>query len=572
MEAMGVGEYLREVPLFSRLSEDNLERVAAIARQTAYPRRSTLATAGQPGHAFCLILSGEAVVHALLPGGRMRPVNYLRPGSYFGVTSLLLGEPHDATVVATTDVVALVVDRADLNRLRQEDPSLDQQLSPPQPVAAKLRHIHLPWLADDEVVVYLGRRHWFVLARAMLLPTLGLALVSLLLRSLARALLLSLGGVAALFALPVAIYLGLMIWHLLDWRNDYFAVTTQRIVSRVLVILQRESREEAPLNMVQNVLVERDRAGQLLGFGRITVQTAAQRDIGNIIFDYLPNPDLPKEVIFQQLYRAQARSQVAAQERVRGELRRRLGLVSPEEIQAEVRERTELAGLQPPGRREGRRAGARRFRVLPPVRIERGNTITWRKHYLFLLQRTSGALLTGVLWLIVIIAYLAGSLAIPFAGGPGALLGLVVVGLAIAFWFWWQLEDWKNDVYIVTEDRIVDVEKVPLWGREERREADLERVQNVNLVIPGPVAAALRYGNVDIDTAGPEGKFTFTNVVEPHQVQREIMFRVAQARERRQQLESQRRQREIADWFAVYEGLRKEQGKAAPPQPPGEES
>jgi len=122
-------------------------------------------------------------------------------------------------------------------------------------------------------------------------------------------------------------------------------------------------------------------------------------------------------------------------------------------------------------------------------------------------------------------------------------------------------------VYIVTEDRIIDVEKVPLWGREERREASLERIQNVNLLIPGPLAAALHYGNVDIDTAGGEGKFTFTNVVEPHQVQREIMFRVEQARQRRQQLEAQRRQKEIADWLAVYERLRQERGTAAPPPP-----
>ncbi len=568
MEPLEAAEYLRGVPLFSGLSDEHLERVAGIAREVAFPRHSTLATAGQPGHAFYLILSGEAVVHALFPGGRLRPVNYLRPGSHFGVTSLLLGEPHDATVVATTDVVALAIDRADLNQLREEDPTLDRELSLPEPVAVKLRHAQLPWLVPDEVVVYLARRHWFSFLRAMFLPTLGLVLVSVLLGLASRALLLGPVGTLILFALPVTPYLALASWHLIDWRNDYFAVSTQRIVSRNLVILQRESREEAPLTMVQNVVVARDRIGQLLGFGTLTVQTAAQRDVGNIIFSYLPNPDVAKNVIFQQLQRAQARTQAAHQERVRSELKRRLGWVSAQEIEAEVRERLASAPEQAPERRRGR-PRLRRFRILPPVRIERGNTITWRKHYIFLLQRLAGALAAGILWLAVTVAYLAGALPLLTPGQFGTLLGLVIAGLAIAFWFWWELEDWKNDVYIVTEDRIIDVEKVPLWGREERREATLERIQNVNLLIPGPLAAALRYGNVDIDTAGGEGKFTFTNVVEPHQVQREIMFRVAQARQRRQQLEGLRREKEIADWLAVYERLRRERGAAATP-PQGE--
>jgi hypothetical protein len=50
----------------------------------------------------------------------------------------------------------------------------------------------------------------------------------------------------------------------------------------------------------------------------------------------------------------------------------------------------------------------------------------------------------------------------------------------------------------------------------------------------------------------------------PHQVQREIMSRVAQYRERRQLVESRQRQAEIAEWFAIYEGLRTQ--RAAPPQ------
>jgi len=205
-------------------------------------------------------------------------------------------------------------------------------------------------------------------------------------------------------------------------------------------------------------------------------------------------------------------------------------------------------------------------RLLPPIREVEGSRITWRKHWLFLVGHVAKPMAAALIWLALAAACILGQPQILPISRVGLAVGLAVMALPIAFWLWWETVDWENDIYVLTDDRIIDVEKRPLALSEHRREATLDRIQNVNLTVPGPIASILGYGDVNIETAGGEGMFTFTRVMAPHEVQREIMSRVARHREMRQRIEIQRRRKEMAEWFAIYEGLRTGRaGDAAPP-------
>jgi len=567
MDAAEIIGHLRQVPLFSRLSEAQMGRVASTVQVETFPRGSRLAVVGRPGRAFYYVLSGEALVSAAHARGRLRPVGYLRPGSYFGVTSILLGEPHDTTIEAKTDLTALVIYRVDLDRLRREAPELDEDLQFPDEITAKMRHEAFAWQNPDEVVVYFAQRHWIILARLLFLPTLALVALGTFLLAALR----PLAGAwqAAPLALLLVGYALAVAWYWADWRNDYFVITTQRVAHRELNLLRYESRVEAPLSQVQDVTVKRGRLGNILGFGDAVIQTAAKVGLGAIVFDHVRDPEVAKETIFRQLYRIQAHSKLAEHESARAELKRRLQWATPEDLaaQAQARKAPEAAG---PGQLVRRpRAPWPKIRLIPPIREQSDGSVTWRKHWYFLLRRILHWFLASLILIVLFVAYLLGRLPLVPPGNVGVVLGTLVVAAIISFNLWWQATDWGNDVYIVTEDRLIDVEKRPLFGPEDRREATLDRVQNVNLSIPGPLAALLNFGDVDIETAGGEGKFTFTHVMAPHDVQREIMARVNRNRERRQQLESQQRRREIADWFAVYEGLREEHDRPAPAEPAG---
>lgn len=68
------------------------------------------------------------------------------------------------------------------------------------------------------------------------------------------------------------------------------------------------------------------------------------------------------------------------------------------------------------------------------------------------------------------------------------------------------------DVWIVTGERIIDVEQHGLFHREVS-EIAMDRVQNVTVEIPGFIATALGFGTIRIQTAGL-GEFVITEV--PH--------------------------------------------------------
>ena len=92
-----IRESVRSVALFRELSDRELGEVVQVAKRVEYPAGATVASEGEPGLGFHLILEGNAEVSV---GGATRGV--LGPGDYFGEISLLDGGPRSATVATTT--------------------------------------------------------------------------------------------------------------------------------------------------------------------------------------------------------------------------------------------------------------------------------------------------------------------------------------------------------------------------------------------------------------------------------------------------------------------------------------
>ena len=84
--------------LFSGLPRKDVERVASAARRINHAAGKQIATEGELGVGFHLILSGSATV-AIRGGERT-----LSKGDYFGDISLIDGKPRSATVTAATDL------------------------------------------------------------------------------------------------------------------------------------------------------------------------------------------------------------------------------------------------------------------------------------------------------------------------------------------------------------------------------------------------------------------------------------------------------------------------------------
>src|SRR5262245_55369222 len=115
--------HLQRVPLFSGFTEDELRRVAELSRIAEAAAGTVVTQIGEPGDSFFIIIDGTVAVRT--PVGA---ASQLQPGDFFGEMSLVGGEPRSATIVATTDLRLLIVDRSHFWRLLDETPDLVRRM------------------------------------------------------------------------------------------------------------------------------------------------------------------------------------------------------------------------------------------------------------------------------------------------------------------------------------------------------------------------------------------------------------------------------------------------------------
>ncbi|MGB9880685.1 MAG: cyclic nucleotide-binding domain-containing protein [Anaerolineae bacterium] len=539
---------LKTVPLFSALPSDNLDLVAKLATKRYYPRGEFLCRQGEFGDTLYIIDSGEAILRQADLQGLERPMRYLREGESIGVDALLLGDAYDFSVQATAPLEAWCIRKQDFEHLLEEYPHLQKQLSLPPLIKERLRTRLMPGQDADEPWLLLRRRHWLVLVRKLLLPLLILLVLAI---EAAHSNGLTLPSFLTLSATGIAV--GTLLWFYIDWRNDFYLVTTQRILHREQVIFRFETRDEAPLAKIQNINTRYGFLGKLFNFGTMEIQTAGAKG-ATITLDYLPDPEGMKRVIFQQVSHLKSRQKREEYEEIRQELERKTRKDTAEEPQPIP----SLPSEESPRKRRGLlRIGP--TRPLFGLRYEQADRITWRKHWIFLLKRVYIALPAFV-------AITASIVIISLSNALGqyrlsVLLAALVFWIASVFWLWWEWEDWRNDEYIVTQTSIIDIVKKPLFFDEVRKEASLDMIQNISLKKPGPVAALLDYGDVVIQTAGPGGTFTFAGVHHPAEVQRTIFRRIEAYEEGRKRREREQRKAELSTWFEIYHEM--EQHKKA---------
>ena len=115
--------HLQRVPLLSGFTEAELHRIAELSRIIEAPMGTVVTQIGEPGDSFFVIIDGTVAVRTPVGTGAQ-----LHPGEFFGEMSLLDGEPRSATIVATTDLRLLVVDRSHFWRLLDETPDLIRRM------------------------------------------------------------------------------------------------------------------------------------------------------------------------------------------------------------------------------------------------------------------------------------------------------------------------------------------------------------------------------------------------------------------------------------------------------------
>ena len=113
---------LREVALFSALSEPLLEAVAADTREQRLARGDVLFRAGEPCTAFFCVLTGQIKLTVASGGGAVKVLEIIGPGETFAEAVMFAGRPYPVTAVALAPTRLLVVRARIVFDLISKDP------------------------------------------------------------------------------------------------------------------------------------------------------------------------------------------------------------------------------------------------------------------------------------------------------------------------------------------------------------------------------------------------------------------------------------------------------------------
>jgi CRP/FNR family cyclic AMP-dependent transcriptional regulator len=132
-----VTQQLGKVPLFSGLSQRELDAIVRAGKEVEHRAGHVIAREGDRGIGFFLVIDGEAKVSR---GGK--GLAKLKAGDFFGEVSLLDRGPRTATVTATTPIRLLGVTAWVFRGILTEYPSIAMKLL--EVVAARLRQVTKP--------------------------------------------------------------------------------------------------------------------------------------------------------------------------------------------------------------------------------------------------------------------------------------------------------------------------------------------------------------------------------------------------------------------------------------------
>jgi CRP-like cAMP-binding protein len=110
-------DLLRNVPIFSELTEPDIATLARVGTRRRYPKDTVVFFENEEGDFFFMILEGRIKVTILGDDGREIILSVLSAGDFFGEMALLDNEPRSATAIAIEESELLSLHRTDFQNV-----------------------------------------------------------------------------------------------------------------------------------------------------------------------------------------------------------------------------------------------------------------------------------------------------------------------------------------------------------------------------------------------------------------------------------------------------------------------
>lgn len=559
--------FLDKMHIFGGLDQDQLGGIANKLVEKEVSAGSVIFSRSDTPDGFYMVYKGRVKVTVPDKEKGERQVAVLYGGDYFGEEALFENRNRSATITAMEDSILLFLSRPGFDALLKQY----EKLKPNFQVSIKSRRLarttRFKWLGKNEVIYFIARRHKIRLFQALVAPFFSM--------------LGSLGLIAFGFFLsstiPVAVgtvlvigVLGWGVWNVIDWSNDYYIVTNQRVVWLEKIIFLHDSREEAPLGTILSVGVETDYLGRILDYGNVIVRTF----VGKLEFDHVDHPVQAADMIREYWERTKAITTRSQMDVMKDTIKQKLGLPLPK------RPQVELSPVVPVDEEKVLKSPLWLLALqnFMQLRLEEGGKIIYRKHWLILLRqgwKPFGLFFLGVGMFFLRLYVLAISpdkslLGFPTVGAfrPDTLAVVIpLLLIPVSVWVWYEYTDWKNDIFMVTNDEIFDIDRKP-FGKEEKRSAQIENILSTSYKRSGFIAYMFNYGTVFITVGGTQ--LAFEDVMDPAAVQADINRRRATRITQKNENAGKEDRERFATWIAAYHQNMNEFNKPITPPPPTE--
>lgn len=119
-----IDQILRVTPSFRRLSTEDRQRVADVARLATFAKGETIFAEAEPSAHFYSVASGRVKVVKMLPSGKEVILEVFGAGEPLGAVAVYEGRPFPASAIAMEDTTCILIARGAFFALLEQHPTL----------------------------------------------------------------------------------------------------------------------------------------------------------------------------------------------------------------------------------------------------------------------------------------------------------------------------------------------------------------------------------------------------------------------------------------------------------------
>ncbi len=413
---------------------------------------------------------------------------------------------------------------------------------------------HFSGQGPDEEVRAVVRQHWWFLVQPAL-PFLATLIGVFVVLGLAAAFP-AYGVIWAYLEIAVVLLVvGTGIWFawkdLAVWWVESYVITNKRIInSRGLL---QPTRQETPIEKVQQVGIDiKTPLEVLLGFGTVHVYLTG----GDLIMKHVPDPRKVKDALqgISDVIKAKKKSPEAIPVPQDPELASVLKKLAEGKAVPKLADADEHypAPRNPDSVRGPRRTFVGFLHIPSRIHYMSGEqTVRYiqRSQYVLLKNLIVPALLIIILLPIAIVPPSVGYIPTALQTYWWLFMGLLFLGFLASLFLVYI--NWADDVYILTNRRIIDIERKFIFTFESRLEVEYKNIRDIKVKVPNVVERFLDIGNVYIETPGNSPDVVFKSVDHPFLIQDEV-YAIRNHKDKEDKVRKENDERKLLQtWFST---------------------